>query len=1132
MSVSIADFWKLATDSRLLAPSDCEQLEAAFAHVKGATEQGNANTLAQWLVAQGSLSRFQSQTLLAGRAGPFIYGEYCVYDRIRTKDGRLGGLFRAVHIGTHHSVLLYFLPKEIGQDPERWPAALQQLAWACYAAHPHVSDVYQLLDLGKFKIAVLENLTGDSLATHLTGNARLAPPDACRLLGQAVTGLARLHQMGQPHGEFRPDNLWLTAEGQVKLLQCPLAPEPLGGPGPIDWTADDPSGKLLQAADYAAPELAHPGRPPDVTTDLYAVGGTLFHMLMGWPPFAGGDIASKLTRHASEPIVALESYGVPTELAQMIGYLMAKDPAQRYQDAGQVADALAYFVDPAQLHAAPPIAPTLASFDAWLQQQSRAPGAAPGEIPTMLQMASYAASHQAGAIQAATDQANAAQATAAPAAAQQAVMYQPPPIEYAGAPPVEPGYHAPEPAAYEAPPAYAENHFGAFDASEKIDPLDFVPAVNHDRPQYADLMSMAPAPRGNQAVADPADAEMFAPPVAREPIHDGTQDFAPALARKRREPTAGAAMTDRAGVTMANAQGGAVATSPRRSKTSSGGQSLPLLVGGGVLVAVLCIGGLIAALSMGHNSDVADITPSNIPAADPSLIKRPPDKNLPVKPPTDVKPTPVDAGGNKPSIKPPPKTKITPPVQSDIIPDDGQTPWVSPTAGQPLELSHVASGAQAILAIRPAAILRRPDGDQLIPALGPWAATAQASLKTATGLELPQIDQAIITWHDTGNGALAPVLLIRASEKIAADGLLAGWGNPAATTVGDETYYAGNPWCYYLPSKDASKVLIIGPAQQIKEIASAGAAAIPALDRHLELMLMSSDADRDVSLVFLPGAVLGDNQTFLMGEMGSLRKPLDTFFAGEAQAAIFSLHLKGDVFIELKVNGPPNKEPSVVASQFATRARVIPDAVEDALNNLSLHKYAKKLLGRFPQQLRVMSDFIRSDVEDDVVVLRSYMPGIAAHNVLLASEIAMAEQPLQAGSGGSTEKKLTIQEMLKKKTSLKFPRDTLEKSLQMLFDDLSVPYELAGGDLQLEGITKNQSFTLDENDKPGDEILRKIMLLANPDGKLIYVVKPKQPGGPDMLFITTRASATKRGDKIPPELQTGPGAKPAPKKKP
>jgi hypothetical protein len=74
--------------------------------------------------------------------------------------------------------------------------------------------------------------------------------------------------------------------------------------------------------------------------------------------------------------------------------------------------------------------------------------------------------------------------------------------------------------------------------------------------------------------------------------------------------------------------------------------------------------------------------------------------------------------------------------------------------------------------------------------------------------------------------------------------------------------------------------------------------------------------------------------------------------------------------------------------------------------------------------------------------------------------------------------------------------------------------EILGGDLQLEGITKNQSFGLDEKDKTADEILRVILAKSNPDGKLVYIVKEQD--GEEWVLITTRAAVEKRGDTLPP----------------
>ena len=98
-----------------------------------------------------------------------------------------------------------------------------------------------------------------------------------------------------------------------------------------------------------------------------------------------------------------------------------------------------------------------------------------------------------------------------------------------------------------------------------------------------------------------------------------------------------------------------------------------------------------------------------------------------------------------------------------------------------------------------------------------------------------------------------------------------------------------------------------------------------------------------------------------------------------------------------------------------------------------------------------------------------------------------------AGTNAATGSE-TVAQRLKRVTSLNFARDTLENAVRLLAEDIGVKYEILGPDLQLEGITKNQSFGLDEKNKPAGEILRNIMLKANPDGKLVYVVKPQAAG--------------------------------------
>jgi hypothetical protein len=92
----------------------------------------------------------------------------------------------------------------------------------------------------------------------------------------------------------------------------------------------------------------------------------------------------------------------------------------------------------------------------------------------------------------------------------------------------------------------------------------------------------------------------------------------------------------------------------------------------------------------------------------------------------------------------------------------------------------------------------------------------------------------------------------------------------------------------------------------------------------------------------------------------------------------------------------------------------------------------------------------------------------------------------------------------------------LETSLALLQEEIGAKIVIVGGDLQLEGITKNQSFGIDEKDKPAFEVLKGVLLKANPLGKLVYVIVKE--GNEESLKITTRAAAEKRKETIPPEL--------------
>ncbi len=135
---------------------------------------------------------------------------------------------------------------------------------------------------------------------------------------------------------------FLLANGQSKLLQPPLSRS--------FWiTAEDsqissiPPPQLELQMEYLAPEFAAPGQGANFRTDIYAIGCLLYQMLTGQPPFPRGDLQSKLHRRAIEPVQPLEQWGVPTQLAQIIKFAMAKESMIRFQSASASGRCVALF---------------------------------------------------------------------------------------------------------------------------------------------------------------------------------------------------------------------------------------------------------------------------------------------------------------------------------------------------------------------------------------------------------------------------------------------------------------------------------------------------------------------------------------------------------------------------------------------------------------------------------------------------------------------------------------------------------------------------------------------------------------------------------------------------------------------
>jgi len=263
------------------------------------------------------------------------------------------------------------------------------------------------------------------------------------------------------------------------------------------------------------------------------------------------------------------------------------------------------------------------------------------------------------------------------------------------------------------------------------------------------------------------------------------------------------------------------------------------------------------------------------------------------------------------------------------------------------------------------------------------------------------------------------------------------------------------------------------------------------------------------------------------GSAARLEKPL-IWFAGEGLTALaISLHWDENFFVELLAAATIDTAEHILAKRFSERVEQLPAGIEDYVFQLDIQPYGRRLLARLPEMVRALARYARTGHAEGYALVRCYLPPEAGQNLLLAAELSLVE-PLRQMAATPTPNApaaSSVEERLNQVASLSFSRDTLEAALETLGREVGVEIVILGTDLQLAGITKNQSFGLDEQNRPAGEILLEILKLANPDKsstgltdprqKLVYVVKPLQPGGPKVIAVTTRDAATRRGDPLP-----------------
>jgi Tol biopolymer transport system component/tRNA A-37 threonylcarbamoyl transferase component Bud32 len=214
----------------------------------------------------------------------------------------------------------------------------REIEVAAQLQHPHILPLLDSGEAGGFLYYVMPFIDGESLRERLARHGELPVNDAIRILSEVVDALAAAHAAGVVHRDIKPDNIMLSGRHAL-VMDFGVAKAVSEATGRNQLTT---AGVALGTPAYMAPEQAAADPHLDHRVDIYAVGVLAYELLTGRPPFIGLTPQQVLAAHVTQPPEPVERYrpGIPQGLSDVVMRCLAKRPADRWQSADHLVNAL------------------------------------------------------------------------------------------------------------------------------------------------------------------------------------------------------------------------------------------------------------------------------------------------------------------------------------------------------------------------------------------------------------------------------------------------------------------------------------------------------------------------------------------------------------------------------------------------------------------------------------------------------------------------------------------------------------------------------------------------------------------------------------------------------------------------
>jgi serine/threonine-protein kinase len=261
-------------------------------------------------------------------------GHYAITDKIGA--GGMGDVYRARDSRLERDVAVKVLPPEVAEDADRRARFEREAKALAALSHPNTVSIFDFGVDGGIAFAVMELLEGRTLAEEI----RAGGIDLDGALDHAIRmarGLGAAHEKGIVHRDLKPQNVFLTHDDQLKILDFGLAKrlalldgERSEAPTVV---AETMAGAFMGTVAYMSPERIK-GKPGSESADLFALGVIIYEMITGRNPFERGSAPETMSAilHEQPP----DPVGVPGPLASLIRDCLIKEPGRRTRSASEV----------------------------------------------------------------------------------------------------------------------------------------------------------------------------------------------------------------------------------------------------------------------------------------------------------------------------------------------------------------------------------------------------------------------------------------------------------------------------------------------------------------------------------------------------------------------------------------------------------------------------------------------------------------------------------------------------------------------------------------------------------------------------------------------------------------------------